>query len=535
MVSLDKASDNTRSEDNAVTLNLHTDSVATENPEPKSAEVDVSSRTSSSATPTPPGAWKASFETNSDLSSRTLTDPAKPNSTNEAEYTSANSILSENTQPQTTTETDINATNSKMDISSSPPTLPLLSKITYGFGLDVVDPEPVATTTTAKLGDNSLSSPNFQQTQLPGSLQDKNSDAKAPTAAENNDKAWPNRQSSLERKHSSKSLATRELETIIANSTSVAAKMEGNDLSPTTEDTALHRRAMSANSDRNPTSFKPDNNMKPLPKEPAPSSSPTPRTIAPITPSYSEIQLSNTAPVRGPSVFAMDREDSKPPRKHEGPKWLEDMMAAKNARHTAEASNPAPPTLPPRISLPWRRSFSLQKSSTSNTLSPNKPDNSKSGKGTSWEEANLTETPRVSPASPLGNASAEQSLGDEHTNHTNLKIGQAATLADLRALDAKIPWETPTSSNTTATGKSKLKSKDAKERLKAAFGRGKEMASFVGKQMRKGEFPWTQWYCCGQVNGVECETVNSRFRGHGRCKRCGHVVCENCVKAVLGG
>lgn len=533
MFSLGKTSYSTRPKDIAANTNLDTSDMVTTNPVPKIGDVDLSTRTSSSATPTLPGAWKSSFETEANSSSLTLTDPAKSYSIGEAEQASANSTLNDNSQPQTTTELEATATNPNMEKSSSAPTLPLPSKLTYGFGLDAVDPEPEASATTPKQEDSDLLAPTFQQTQLSESLQDKNSDALVSTKAEDNDTVWPNRQSSPERKHSPESLTIREPEATVANATGAAAKMEIFDKAPTAEEIALHRQASSVSPDSNPAYFTPDNNTKPLPEPPAPPFSPALYTNSQSTPTYPDSRPPNETPIQGPPVFTSGREGSSPPRKYEGPKWLEDMMAAKGARQDAEASSPPPPPLPPRKYPSQRPNFALRKSSTSNALSASKHENAKPGKDTSWEEVNLREPPLPSPAGPPENIGAEQSPEGEDAKGQGAKIGQAATLADLRALDAKIPWETPAASGSAAKGKTK--GRGARDRLKAALGKGKEIASFVGTQMKRGEFPWTQWYCCGEVNGAECETVNSRFRGGGRCKKCGHMVCGNCVKAVLGG
>jgi hypothetical protein len=37
----------------------------------------------------------------------------------------------------------------------------------------------------------------------------------------------------------------------------------------------------------------------------------------------------------------------------------------------------------------------------------------------------------------------------------------------------------------------------------------KEYASFWAQHVKKGEMPWTQWYCCGKVDGVEVRTLFS--------------------------
>ncbi|PMD59482.1 uncharacterized protein K444DRAFT_613441 [Hyaloscypha bicolor E] len=77
----------------------------------------------------------------------------------------------------------------------------------------------------------------------------------------------------------------------------------------------------------------------------------------------------------------------------------------------------------------------------------------------------------------------------------------------------------------------------AKGAMPTSFAGAKDSAMKYGKfvldHVKKGEMPWTQWYCCGLVNGAECETENHRL--HKECKKCGHRVCEKCVKGTLGG
>ncbi|CZT40881.1 uncharacterized protein RSE6_00552 [Rhynchosporium secalis] len=59
----------------------------------------------------------------------------------------------------------------------------------------------------------------------------------------------------------------------------------------------------------------------------------------------------------------------------------------------------------------------------------------------------------------------------------------------------------------------------------------KEYTKFWADHVKKGEAPWTQWYCCGVVTGQECEQENHRI--HKACKKCNHHVCENCVKGSI--
>ncbi|RKF82311.1 hypothetical protein GcC1_016015 [Golovinomyces cichoracearum] len=59
----------------------------------------------------------------------------------------------------------------------------------------------------------------------------------------------------------------------------------------------------------------------------------------------------------------------------------------------------------------------------------------------------------------------------------------------------------------------------------------KRYAIFLMNHVKKGEVPWTQWYCCHVVNGFECEKENHRI--HKNCKNCKHRVCENCIKGTL--
>ncbi|KAE9370018.1 hypothetical protein N431DRAFT_426503 [Stipitochalara longipes BDJ] len=77
----------------------------------------------------------------------------------------------------------------------------------------------------------------------------------------------------------------------------------------------------------------------------------------------------------------------------------------------------------------------------------------------------------------------------------------------------------------------------AKGSLPTSFSGAKDSAmkygKFVFEHVKKGEMPWTQWYCSGIVEGVECETENHRL--HKECKKCGHRVCDKCVKGTLGG
>ncbi|KAI1005466.1 hypothetical protein K3495_g2752 [Podosphaera aphanis] len=61
--------------------------------------------------------------------------------------------------------------------------------------------------------------------------------------------------------------------------------------------------------------------------------------------------------------------------------------------------------------------------------------------------------------------------------------------------------------------------------------KAKHCASFWVDHVKKGEMPWTHWYCCQAVNGIECERENHRL--HKECKKCHHRVCENCVKGTL--
>ncbi|TQS34225.1 hypothetical protein Golomagni_05400, partial [Golovinomyces magnicellulatus] len=94
----------------------------------------------------------------------------------------------------------------------------------------------------------------------------------------------------------------------------------------------------------------------------------------------------------------------------------------------------------------------------------------------------------------------------------------------------------------------------------------KRYAVFLMDHVKRGEVPWTQWYCCHVVNGFElpslvsfslyrlmveennasfplytsadvtsvflkCEKENHRI--HKNCKNCKHRVCKNCIKGTL--
>jgi hypothetical protein len=62
----------------------------------------------------------------------------------------------------------------------------------------------------------------------------------------------------------------------------------------------------------------------------------------------------------------------------------------------------------------------------------------------------------------------------------------------------------------------------AKGAMPTSFVEAKDSAMKYGKfvlnHVKKGEMPWTQWYCCGLVNGVEvCVLFHFSFRL--RCSR----------------
>ncbi|SZF00866.1 unnamed protein product [Blumeria hordei] len=61
--------------------------------------------------------------------------------------------------------------------------------------------------------------------------------------------------------------------------------------------------------------------------------------------------------------------------------------------------------------------------------------------------------------------------------------------------------------------------------------KAKRYAHFFADHVKRGEMPWTHWYCCKSVNGAECEKENHRL--HKQCKTCKHRVCENCIKGTL--
>lgn len=78
--------------------------------------------------------------------------------------------------------------------------------------------------------------------------------------------------------------------------------------------------------------------------------------------------------------------------------------------------------------------------------------------------------------------------------------------------------------STATDGKTEVKTKTVTQKAK-------KYASFWMEHVKKGEMPWTQWYCCHVINGFECEKENHRIRK--QCKRCQHHVCDNCVKGTL--
>ncbi|KAF8852247.1 hypothetical protein BDZ45DRAFT_678508 [Acephala macrosclerotiorum] len=89
------------------------------------------------------------------------------------------------------------------------------------------------------------------------------------------------------------------------------------------------------------------------------------------------------------------------------------------------------------------------------------------------------------------------------------------------------PPRTVTESTTNST---KAKG-GAKEKLEKYTSKAKDVGKFWLDHVKRGEMPWTQWYCCGIVDGKECETENNRVRKE--CKKCKHRVCGNCVKGTL--
>ncbi|CZR69659.1 uncharacterized protein PAC_19559 [Phialocephala subalpina] len=92
-----------------------------------------------------------------------------------------------------------------------------------------------------------------------------------------------------------------------------------------------------------------------------------------------------------------------------------------------------------------------------------------------------------------------------------------------------VPPRPNTASSTTSS--TKQDGGKGKEKLKEMAGKAKEAGKFWLDHVKRGEMPWTQWYCCGVVDGKECETENHRMRKE--CKKCKHRVCGNCVKGTL--
>ncbi|KUJ21523.1 uncharacterized protein LY89DRAFT_777951 [Mollisia scopiformis] len=131
---------------------------------------------------------------------------------------------------------------------------------------------------------------------------------------------------------------------------------------------------------------------------------------------------------------------------------------------------------------------------------------------------------------PLQDNYEPQHQYQEPSEEVERQLKVATASPDLEPQNTKAPAPKRKPGPPPRTGTGDTQSSGRKEgAVSKITGKAKGYGKSWWGHVKKGEMPWIQWYCCGVVDGHECDTMNNRMSKE--CKKCKHKVCNKCVKA----